>query len=78
MTRPSISYLHKIIKVLYNKNGSIRSFLTQNDDTYCIYYKLKGDHWASNKVISIEEFEELKELLKSPIEKIDLDQLEKF
>ena len=79
MTGVAINYLHKVIKVLYNKDESIRSFLTQRDDTYCIYYRSNTQScYPCSKTISVREFEELKELLKSPIEKIDLDQLEKF
>lgn len=82
MTSSAIHSLGTIIKVLYNKDQTIRSFLTghkSNEDFYYVLYlKPKGGRYYYNRNISETELEEIKELLKSPLEKIDLDQLEKF
>jgi hypothetical protein len=72
-----IHNLDPIIKVLYHKH-SLRSFLTQHGCTYTLYYKSVPSSWYSQRTITEAELEEIKELLKSPIEKIDLGQLEKF
>lgn len=79
MTGSAIAYLSPIIKVLYNNDGSIKSFLTLNHNkSYTLYMKEKGHKYYYNKQFTQEELEEIKELFKSPIEKIDLDQLEKY
>lgn len=78
MTGSAIVSLNPIIRVLYNKDGSLRSFLTFNGHTYTMFSKVGNSRYYYNKHLTILEYEEMKELFKSPIEKIDLDQLEKY
>ena len=79
MQASAIHYLDPIIKVLYNKDNTIRSFLTQDQKgDYTLFMKEPGCRWYYNKSLRVKELEEIKELLRSPIEKIDLDELQKF
>lgn len=75
----AISNLDPIVKVLYNKNGKLRSFLTKDDTRhqFTLYWRANGP-WTTSRRFLQEELDEISELMGSPIEKIDLEELEKF
>ena len=77
MNRQNINILDPVIRVHYHKD-KLKSFLTQRNDLYSLYYKLGNNKWYNTRSITKVELEEIIELLKSPIEKITTDQLEQF
>lgn len=78
----AINSLDPIVKVLYNKDGALASFLTRRKHTlndnavYMLYSKRTHNYWG--KHFTQEELNEISELMGSPIEKIDFEELEKF
>lgn len=74
----SIDNLDPIIKVLYDSKGKLDCFLTQHSKSKAFtLYSKKTHNWAGKR-FTPDELDEINELLGSPIEKIDLEELEKF
>lgn len=75
-----IHNLDPIIKVLYDDSGKLISFLTRRKvvlyNVYTLYSKRTGNIWG--KIFTQQDLDEISELMGSPIEKIDFEELEKF
>ena len=80
MTGSAISSIGNIIKVLYNPDKSLKCFLIkESEENYTLYTKRgKGNGYYYSKTFSLRELDQINELFKSPIEKIDRDELERF
>jgi len=78
MNHRSINLLSPIIIRGVYHNDKLKSFLTESCDLYTLFYKIGTNKWYNTRSISKEELEEIIKLLKSPIEKVSIDQLQQF